>query len=163
MTTPFYAPTVSYSLRKALRVEGRPEKVAFFGLVLVVATVFFHPGSTVWAFLLASAVTLGAGVGEVIMVLLVLREMQFQGNMPASEVGITQGLQLAACRSPGSGFADTSIHRLVGELYAKSHVRGFRRRARLPIGENWPPSVQEMTGWHMGMFPADHHTGGHVV
>jgi integrase len=28
MTTPFYAAIVSYSLRKALRVESRPEKVA---------------------------------------------------------------------------------------------------------------------------------------
>ncbi len=66
----------------------------------MVATVFFHPSSTVLAFLLASAVTLEADISEVITVLLVLREMHFQRSMPASEVAITQGILLAACRSP---------------------------------------------------------------
>lgn len=102
-----------------------------FGLVLVIATVFFNLISRVWAFVLASAVTLAAGISEVVTVLLILKEMQFQGSIPATGVEVTQIILSIATvifvvvagfrvigmiRNPPSTSAATDIYTRLGVL-----------------------------------------------
>jgi hypothetical protein len=61
-----------------------------FGLIILLATVLSNMVGTARAFWLASAAVIGAGVGEVITILFILKEMQFQGSMPGGGVLATQ-------------------------------------------------------------------------
>ncbi len=57
-----------------------------FGLIILLATVLSNIVGTARTFWLASAAVVGAGVGEVITLLFILKEMQFQGSMPGGGV-----------------------------------------------------------------------------
>jgi Raf kinase inhibitor-like YbhB/YbcL family protein len=61
-----------------------------FGLIILLATVTSNIVGTARAFWLTSAATVAAGVGEVITVLFMLKEMQLQGSMPWGGVFATQ-------------------------------------------------------------------------
>jgi hypothetical protein len=67
-----------------------------FALVLVLAAVWHNLTQNGRSFLLAYALTLGAGFGEMITALLVLHEIGFQGSMPKLIVYLIEGILIVA-------------------------------------------------------------------
>ncbi len=63
---------------------------AVFGLVAVLAGIVYNNSRKGWIFVIGAGVALGAGVGEAIVILFLLKEMAFQGSLPASSAYIVQ-------------------------------------------------------------------------
>ncbi len=68
---------------------------ALFGLVAVFAGIVYNNSKKAWIFLIGAGFALGAGGGEAVAILFVLKEMALQGSLPAGSAIIVQ-LALAA-------------------------------------------------------------------
>ena len=66
-----------------------------FGLFVLFASAIHNSLSYGWVFLAASAVTLGAGLGELATVILLVQEMGFQSSVPVGGVRIIQAVLIA--------------------------------------------------------------------
>ena len=66
-----------------------------FGLVAVFAGIAYNDYRKGWVFLIAAGFALGVGGGEAIALEFILKEMAFQGSLPAGSTVIAQ-LALAA-------------------------------------------------------------------
>jgi hypothetical protein len=61
-----------------------------FALVILFASAVHNNAPYGWVFLLASAATLGAGLGELATAILLIQEMGFQGSVPVVGVRVVQ-------------------------------------------------------------------------
>jgi hypothetical protein len=61
-----------------------------FGLIAVLAGIVYNNYRKAWIFLIGAGVALGAGGGEAVAILFVLKEMALQGSLPAGSAIIVQ-------------------------------------------------------------------------